>query len=190
MNACEFLFETLALRGGAQYGLERVNQLDHALQCAALAEQEGARAPLIVAALFHDIGHLIDTIERDRAKRTADDRHEIKGAAILSRWFDSDVTEPVRLHVPAKRYLCAVETAYHDGLSRASRRSLELQGAPFHPAAAASFIRQPFAEEAVRLRRWDDRAKATDRDIPRLDHYRHYVEGRLIDRTPPGRAAG
>ena len=179
MDACEFLFETLAIHGGTQYGLEKVSQLDHALQCAALAEQEGARASLIVAALFHDIGHLIDNVEQDAPRRTFDDRHETKGAAILSRWFGVDVTGPVRLHVPAKRYLCAVEPDYHDGLSMASQRSLDLQGAAFDPLSAEKFVGQPYADEAIRLRRWDDHAKIPDLDVPRLDHYRHYVENLL-----------
>lgn len=186
MDACDFLFETLAIHGGTQYGLEKVSQLDHALQCAALAEQEGARTPLIVAALFHDIGHLIDNVEKDAPRRTFDDRHETKGAAILSRWFGTDVTAPVRLHVPAKRYLCAVEPDYHDGLSLASQRSLEQQGAAFDRPSAEKFVDQPFAKEAVLLRRWDDQAKTPDLDVPRLDHYRHYVESLL---QPPEKAA-
>lgn len=181
MDACEFLFETLAIHGGTQYGLEKVSQLDHALQCATLAEQEGAPVPLIVAALFHDFGHLIDNVEKDGPRRTFDDRHETKGAAILSRWLGVDVTGPVRLHVPAKRYLCAVEPDYHDGLSPASQRSLELQGAAFDRPSAEKFVDQPFAKEAIRLRRWDDRAKVPDLDVPRLDHYRHYVECLLRD---------
>jgi phosphonate degradation associated HDIG domain protein len=190
MDVCEFLFETLAVHGGSQYGMERVSQLEHALQCAALAEREGAHATLIVAALFHDLGHLIGGVAKDSSRRPVDDRHETMGAAMLSRWFDEDVAEPVRLHVPAKRYLCAVDASYHDGLSWASSRSLELQGKAYDRAAAEAFIRQPYAEEAIRLRRWDDRAKATNCDVPRLDHYRPYVEGLLIDRSPPGRAAG
>lgn len=188
MNACEFLFETLAIHGGSQYGMEPVSQLEHALQCAALAEQDAAPAALIVAALFHDLGHLISSVERDVARRNFDDRHETKGAAMLSLWFGSDVSEPVRLHVAAKRYLCAVEPGYHAGLSSASQRSLELQGNAFDRAAANLFIRQPYAESAVRLRRWDDLAKVSDLDVPRLDHYRHRVEALATSRDLQRRA--
>jgi len=187
MDASEFLFETLAIHGGTQYGLEKVSQLDHALQCAALAEQEGAGLALIVAALFHDIGHLVDSGERNAVKRTVDDRHETKGVAILSRWFDTDVTGPVRLHVPAKRYLCAVEPDYYGALSFASQRSLEMQGNPFDHVAAEAFIEKPYAEDAVRLRRWDDRAKVPDLNVSALDHYRPYVKALL---PVPERVAG
>jgi phosphonate degradation associated HDIG domain protein len=176
MNTCEFLFETLAIHGGSQYGMEQVRQLDHALQCAALAEREEAPASLVIAALFHDLGHLIAGARKDPAGRTADDLHEARGAQLLGNWFGPDVTEPVRLHVPAKRYLCAVEPDYYDGLSRASKRSLALQGNPFDRDEAETFMRQPFAHEAVSIRRWDDRAKVPDLDVPSLDHYRGLVE--------------
>lgn len=189
MNACEFLFETLAIHGGSQYGEEPVSQLEHALQCAALAELDGAPAPLIVAALFHDLGHLISSVERDVHKRPFNDRHESKGAAMLSRWFGTEVSEPVRLHVSAKRYLCAVDPAYQDRLSQASRRSLELQGKPLDSAAAKAFVRQPHAGDAVRLRRWDDLAKVSNLDVPRLDHYRRLVEGLATYRPAQNRAA-
>ena len=185
MDACDFLFETLAVQGGAQYDREPVSQLDHALQCAALAERDGASAALVVAALFHDLGHLISTVARDAARRSPsdrDDRHETKGAAMLGRWFGSGVTEPVRLHVAAKRYLCAVEPGYRAGLSPASRRSLALQGDPFDAAAAQAFIRQPCAADAVRIRRWDDLAKVPALEVPRLDHYRRHVESLAGDR--------
>lgn len=187
MQGCEFLFETLAIHGGTQYGREDVRQLDHALQCAALAEQNEASSSLIVAALLHDLGHLIPTSAEDRAHRSEDDLHEAKGAEILSRWFGPEVTEPVRLHVPAKRYLCAVEPDYYDGLSRASKYSLELQGNPFDKDAAGSFIKQPYALDAVRVRRWDDRAKVPGLDVPPLGHYRDIVEALMTAQAESAR---
>jgi len=179
MNACEFLFETLAIHGGSPYGAEPVSQLDHALQCAALAEEEGSPSAMIVAALLHDIGHLIHSGERDVRRRDVDDRHEVKGAALLSRWFGPEITEPIRLHVPAKRYLCAIDPEYYDGLSQGSRRSLGLQGDAFDSEAAKQFFATPYAEGAVRLRRWDDLAKVPNLDVPRLDHYSRCVERAL-----------
>ena len=184
MNACEFLFETLAIHDGSPYGREPVSQLDHALQCAALAVEERAPASLVVAALLHDIGHLIPGAGRDFGARPAnyreDDRHEIVGAAMLDRWFGPVVTQPIRLHVPAKRYLCAVDPDYYDGLSAGSRKTLELQGEAFDEDAAKRFLAQPYAEDAVRLRRWDDRAKTPNLDVPRLDRYREDVEQALL----------
>ena len=144
MQICEFLFETLAIHGGTNYGRENVRQLDHALQCAALGEQAGAAPSLVVAALFHDLGHLIQKSAGNSRKRSSDDFHETVGADLLSRWFGPDVTEPVRLHVPAKRYLCAVEPQYYDSLSKASKYSLELQGNPFDRDAAEMPAEQDF----------------------------------------------
>jgi phosphonate degradation associated HDIG domain protein len=176
MNACEFLFETLAIHGGTPYGPEPVSQLEHALQCAALAQEEGAPPQMIVAALLHDIGHLIYGYERTACKREADDRHEVKGAAILGRWFGADVTEPIRLHVPAKRYLCATDPDYYESLSTGSKRSLALQGDAFDRDSADNFFGLPGAQEAVFLRRWDDRAKVPDLNVPRLDYYRRHID--------------
>ncbi len=179
MNPCEFLFETLSIRGESRYGMEKLNQMEHALQCAALAERDGATSALIVAALLHDIGHLID----DSAfanKGETNDEHESKGADVLAKWFGKEVSEPVRLHVPAKRYLCTTDGDYHDGLSRASQRSLALQGSAFSEEEADAFILQPYAVDAVCLRRWDDHAKVADLNVPRLEHYRPYVEGMLV----------
>ena len=136
------------------YGGEAVTQLAHALQAAELAIGEGADEALVCAALLHDVGHLL-------AKKGAgaDDRHEQIGAGLLAPLFGRAVTEPIRLHVMAKRYLCAVEPAYFATLSRASVRSLAVQGGPFQAADATAFAALTHAEDAVRLRRWDDRAK-------------------------------
>lgn len=180
MDAIEYLTDTLALHGARQYGMEPVSQLEHALQCAALAEEDGAAPTLIVAALLHDVGHMLHGLDPHGGRRGVDDRHEVTGAALIGRWFGPEVTEPIRLHVPAKRYLCAVEPGYYDTLSPVSRHTLELQGNPFTPEAAQHFIAQPYAKDAVRLRRWDDRAKVTGLDVPRLTHYRLHLQ-RLAD---------
>lgn len=165
------LFDLLATKGHALYGGERVTQLAHALQCAQLAEENGAPPSLITAALFHDIGHLV-TDDEGGAARGEDFVHEEAGAAALTALFGPDVTEPVHLHVPAKRYLCAIDHTYWDGLSEASRQSLAVQGGPFSDAEVEAFAAHPFAQEAVDLRRWDDLAKALDRPTPDLSHYR------------------
>jgi phosphonate degradation associated HDIG domain protein len=158
-------------RGQAQYGSEAINQLEHALQCAALAEADGQSAELITACLFHDLGHLIHHLGEDPALRGIDDRHEYRAIPVLETLFPAAVTTPIRLHVAAKRYLCAVDQNYWDTLSPASKRSLELQGGIFPAQAAAAFIQQPYAEQAVQLRRWDDLAKVTGLETPDLDHF-------------------
>ena len=155
----ESLLELLVTRGAAQYGGEPVTQLAHALQTATLAERAGEPAELIAAALLHDLGHFTDGADVERAGQGIDDRHELRGLPILERWFGPAVSEPVRLHVEAKRYLCAVDQDYLDELSAASLTSLVLQGGVYTPDQAQAFIRQPHAEAAVRLRRYDDLAK-------------------------------
>ena len=161
--------------GGRQYGGEAVTQLAHALQCAAAAEAEHAAPALISAALLHDIGHLTHTLGPRPAQRGIDDRHEMGGADFLARRFVRGVSEPVRLHVDAKRYLCAIEPGYHATLSPASVRSLELQGGVFNPEEAEEFIRKPFAEDAVRVRRWDEQAKVKGLETPDFEHFKSYL---------------
>jgi len=179
MHPIERIFERFDRHGGDGYGDERVRQLEHALQCAALAEAEGAPATLISAALLHDIGHLIHDLGDGPAARGIDDRHELLGREWLSRWFGEAVTEPVRLHVNAKRYLTATDPGYFATLSPGSVRSLELQGGRFAPEMAAGFIGLPFAPEAVKLRRWDEGAKVPGKETPDLAHFRRYLEASL-----------
>jgi [1-hydroxy-2-(trimethylamino)ethyl]phosphonate dioxygenase len=179
MNPIDQVFERFDLHGNDDYGSDWVRQLEHALQCAALAEAEGAASPLITAALLHDIGHLIHDLGDSPAARGIDDRHEVLGQGWLARWFGGAVTEPVRLHVDAKRYLTGTDPGYFATLSPGSVRSLELQGGPFPAALAADFIAQPHASDAVRLRRWDEAAKVPGKSTPDLAHFRHYLEDSL-----------
>ncbi|HKT54909.1 MAG TPA: HD domain-containing protein [Caulobacteraceae bacterium] len=149
-----------AERGGLKYG-EDVTQLQHALQCATLAEEAGSAPSLIVAALLHDIAHLF--VSEAEATET-DDRHQEVGAQALSTLFGEAVTQPVALHVAAKRYLCFKEAGYWESLSAASKASLELQGGPFGADQAAAFEQQPYWREALVLRRYDDTGKREDAD--------------------------
>lgn len=149
----ESLADLLAGCAAEMYGGEAVTQLAHALQAAELAERDGAEEALVCAALLHDVGHLL------AKPGTGDDRHEQVGAGLLATLFGRAVTEPVRLHVMAKRYLCTVEPGYFATLSPESVRSLELQGGLLDATEAARFATLPHAEDAVRLRRWDDLAK-------------------------------
>ncbi|HEV2299925.1 MAG TPA: HD domain-containing protein, partial [Stellaceae bacterium] len=163
MYAIDRLLTLLSAKGGAQYGEEAVTQLEHALQCAALAAAEGAPAASIAAALLHDIGHLLHRHGDSPALRGIDDRHEALGGKALARDFAAAVAEPVRLHVAAKRYLCAADPEYFARLSPASVRSLALQGGPMPAEEAARFLALPHAEAAIRVRQWDDAAKVPDR---------------------------
>ncbi len=174
-------------RGRDHYG-EGVSQEEHALQAAWLAEREGAPPALIVAALLHDIGHLLHDLPDDIADQEVDTEHESLGSAWLSQYFGPEVSEPVRLHVAAKRYLCAAEPGYLDQLSAASQQSLALQGGPFDPVAAAAFRAAPGAEAAISLRRWDDEAKVVGLATPDLAHFRGYVAAAIAVPGPRGSA--
>jgi gamma-butyrobetaine dioxygenase len=158
-------------RGRESYG-EGVTQLEHALQAAWLAERAGAPASMVAAALLHDIGHMLHALPEDIAEQGVDAQHESIGSAWLSRHFGPEVSEPVRLHVEAKRYLSAAEPGYFDRLSEASKLSLRLQGGPFGLHDMRAFLLRPYAREAIQLRRWDDEAKAVGRATPDLEHFR------------------
>ena len=165
------IFALFARRGGATYG-EGVTQTEHALQTAALAERAGAVPALVAAALLHDIGHLLHDAPEDSAERGIDTGHESIASAWLSQFFPPEVSEPVRLHVAAKRYLCRVEPGYFDRLTDASRLSLQLQGGPLSADAVATFAAGPYANAAIELRRWDDGGKVVGRTTPALAHFR------------------
>ena len=162
-------------RGRESYG-EGVTQLEHALQTAWLAERAGAPPALITAALLHDVGHMLHALPEDIAERGIDARHESIGSAWLSRHFGPEVSEPVRLHVEAKRYLAAAEPGYFDRLSEASKLSLRLQGGPHEPEARRRFLGQRHAEAALKVRRWDDEAKIVGLRTPELAHFRSCIE--------------
>lgn len=145
---------------GQSFYDEGVSQEAHALQSAALARQAGATDALVAACLLHDLGHLILDEHRERGDFLETDRHHEKIAhKLLGAWFGPAVTDPIRLHVDAKRVLCAEDRSYHDGLSEASQNSLRVQGGPGDAAFCAAFRTEPHAEDALQLRRWDDLAK-------------------------------
>jgi phosphonate degradation associated HDIG domain protein len=163
-------------RGDAAYLGEPVSQTEHALQTAWAAQQSGAGDALIAAALLHDVGHLLHDLPENCALAGIDDAHEERGARWLLRTFGPEVAGPVRLHVAAKRYLCATDATYLGRLSEASLRSLGLQGGVFTPEEAARFRAHPHAEAALMLRRLDEEAKVPGLTTPALEHFRPSLE--------------
>jgi predicted HD phosphohydrolase len=184
-----------ASEGAADYLSEPVSQAAHMLQAAVLAEREQAGDALIAAALLHDVGHFAGALSRFRPltsgpeyagspgeeekgslsgrdlMRGTDNRHAESGASWLARWFGAEVTEPVRLHVAAKRYLCATEPGYAAVLSPASVYTLRVQGGPMQGAELAEFEANRYSSAAIRVRRWDDAAKDPQARVPPFEHF-------------------
>ena len=167
--------ELLTLKADGNYGLSAINQRQHALQAALLAEQAGLGDAMIAACLLHDIGHMVHDLGENPAEQGVDDLHEERGHAFLESMFGPEVTEPVRLHVAAKRYLCATEADYFAKLSKDSVLSLSLQGGPMSLDEVAAFDALPQAEAAVQLRRFDEQAKVKGLTTPPVTHFMPFV---------------
>ena len=187
MNRPTNVAEIVALferRGSEHYG-ESVSQLEHALQCAALAQAEGADDALVVAALLHDIGHLVVDVQADEGyvMGVDDDDHESIGAKVLAPIFGASVAQPVALHVTAKRYRCTVDPDYAATLSQTSTETLAAQGGPLDAEACSRFAAHPGCDDALRLRTWDDTGKMAEMDTPSLDDLRP-----LLDRLAAAKA--
>jgi phosphonate degradation associated HDIG domain protein len=164
----ELLF---ARHGTEQYSGEPVTQLEHALQTAHLAEQSEASDALVTACLLHDLGHLLNRQGETPTLRGVDDTHQYFALPFLRGLFPDAVLDAIKLHVDAKRYLCHVDEGYHARLADDSKRSLALQGGVFDATAAAAFLAQPGAHDAVLLRQWDDLAKQAGLQTPSLAHF-------------------
>ncbi len=176
MTVVEEILAVYAARGAGAYFGERVSMSEHGLQAAHFAQAERAPEPLILAALLHDVGHLLEDVPDAIEDWRTDARHEELGARWLARRFAPQVCEAVRLHVPAKRYLCATDAAYFGMLSPASVHTLKLQGGPMQPAEIARFEQEPFHREAVRVRRWDDQGKVAGLKTAALGDYAGMIE--------------
>ena len=171
------IIRLLSEHGAKQYGCEAVSQLEHALQCAHLAESAGESDEVVIASLLHDLGHMLKAAnaETTHVDTDSDDLHQYTLMPFLRGKLSAAVLEPIRLHVDAKRYLCHADPAYHDALSPASQLSLRLQGGVFTEIEAQCFITQPFGRDAARLRTWDDRAKTPGAVTPPLAHYAQII---------------
>ena len=180
--AIEQLLGLYKTKGARAYEGEGVTQLEHALQSAHLAEQAGAPRELVCAALLHDVGHLLNDRGETPTLRGIDDLHQYAALPFLRPYFPESVLGPIRLHVDAKRYLCAARPGYHDQLSEDSKRSLQLQGGMFSASEAERFISQAYAAEAVRVRLWDDAAKIVGAATPDLAHFEVALRGVVLSK--------
>jgi phosphonate degradation associated HDIG domain protein len=169
------LFESY---GATPYSSEPVTQLEHALQTATLAENEGAPSTLVAAAFLHDLGHMLRLHQKttDTPKPNEDDLHQFFALPFLRSMLPDAVLEPIKLHVDAKRCLCAIDPGYYATLSPVSVHSLQLQGGVYTAEQVSQFRSQPYADDAMRLRRWDDRAKVSGAATFGLEHFLAVVE--------------
>ncbi|MBM3377638.1 MAG: HD domain-containing protein [Betaproteobacteria bacterium] len=163
--------EIFRARGHEQYTGEPVSHLEHALQSATLAQEAGASDGLVTAALLHDLGHLLHDLGANPTLSGTDDLHQYRAVPFLRHLFAPEVITAIRLHVDAKRYLCATRPDYYDNLSEDSKRSLVLQGGIFSTKEQEAFISEPGAADAVKVRLWDDKAKTPNRRTPDLEHF-------------------
>ena len=176
MNVVDDILAVFQKRGSGAYFGESVSMTEHALQAAYFAGIAGAPPGLVAAALLHDIGHLVESVPDDLADWIEDAHHEEIGGHWLAKRFRPEVSEPVRLHVPAKRYLLATDSAYFAKLSPASVVTLKLQGGPMAAHEVAQFETEPYYQDAVRVRQWDDQGKVAGLKTPGLGDYRALLE--------------
>lgn len=185
-EVADAIADLYATRGGDAYS-EAVSQTEHALQVGGHAMAARQSDAVVVAAFLHDIGHLLRSDPTPDGGSFEEDRHhEVVGARFLTNWFDTSVTTPVALHVPAKRYLCQVDPTYHSTLSPASVHSLELQGGVMTKAEVAEFERHPEAETAVALRRWDELGKEPGAPTPTISTFRDMIAELAVPAAPDG----
>lgn len=177
MSFVDELIEIYATRGFETFEGDRITtQTSHGLQTAMIAEEEGAPAEMIVAALLHDIGRIINSKDREITDSGGNAEHEEVARKFLEPYFGPEVTMPIKWHVAAKRYLIATDPAYSRKVSPGSTRSMAGQGGVLEDQEVKAFIEQPYAREGVVLRRWDDRAKSPDAKTPPFEHFVPYIE--------------
>lgn len=175
-NIVDYLADIFNRRGSETYLGETITMTEHMLQTALNAENAGESSTLVVSALLHDIGHYTGEFPDDYIEQGVDNRHEYTGAAILEQFFPIEFTAPVRGHVNAKRYLCAVEPDYFAWLSDASVKTLELQGGSFDPIQVAEYEKNPHLNNTIKIRRYDDNGKVPGVITPNIDHYLKIVQ--------------
>ena len=175
-NVVELIEDIFLRRGAESYLGEQVTMAQHMLQAAQCAEEAGADITQIVAALLHDIGHYKNEIPESSLAKGVNNFHEEAGANFLEEYFPASVVEPIRQHVEAKRYLCAVRPEYFMRLSPASINTLNLQGGPMNEKEIREFEKNDYLEQCVNLRYWDEKAKDPERKCASFSYYRPLIE--------------
>lgn len=186
-HAYEHLGELFDAEGSQDYLGEAVTMAQHMLQTGQAARTAGASRELVVAAVVHDVGHFSGAVSGTELMAGTDNHHDESAAAWLSQWFGPEITEPVRMHVDAKRYLCATEPEYYEQLSEASKYTMSVQGGVMDADEVREFAKSPYLESAVALRRFDDLGKDPEVGDLGLADFRADIEA--VDRTLTGSRA-
>ena len=171
----DLLFDFIKEEGKTNYD-ESVTQLQHSLQTASLARIEDGRRHIVIASLLHDIGHLlIDENDSKNDFLKKDLNHENIASNFLKDFFSEEITESIRLHVVAKRYLCSIDNFYYESLSKASKNSFQVQGGALNKEEINELENNKYFKDAVRLRKWDDRGKVSLKEVEELDTYKKMI---------------
>lgn len=163
-----------------EYLGEDITLVEHMVQCADLAASDDAPNWLIVAALLHDVGHMLVNDAQEAQDAGEDRHHDEIGAEWIAQRFPNNVVEAVRLHVDAKKFLVATDSEYFKKLSEASRLTLRIQGGALTAEQCVRFLELPFAREAIQLRLWDDAAKVRGKTNTSLERFRAAVESQAL----------
>lgn len=176
----DFILDLFARHGAEEYMGEPVSMAQHMEQSAACAKADDAEEALVIAALLHDIGHFVGDFPIDALEKGIDNYHESAGAQFLQSYFPATVTEPIRLHVAAKKYLCAVDQNYFDRLSAASKQSLQVQGGAMTLAETKQFESNPYHHRAIKLRLYDDDGKVAGLEIKPVSSFKDRLQALLL----------
>ncbi|CAK9018460.1 unnamed protein product [Durusdinium trenchii] len=192
------IFQLFQKHGCGDYIGEEISQLEHALQAADLAQRSGLGQEATIAALLHDVGHLLGMDDPSSARMEdcgVVDHEKLGGQWLQSLGFSQKVCDLVARHVDGKRYLCAVRKDYHKTLSEASKTTLRHQGGPmtaevntaevcvakgYGMEEANAFEKEELHKIIVAMRHWDEAAKVKGKEVPSLETYRELIEKNLI----------
>mmetsp|Transcript_112157 Transcript_112157/g.157313 ORF Transcript_112157/g.157313 Transcript_112157/m.157313 type:complete len:223 (-) Transcript_112157:169-837(-) len=180
------IFQLFGKHGRGDYIGEDVSQVEHALQAADLAKRSGLGADATIAALLHDVGHMLGMDDPSSAQMEDCgfvDHEKLGGQWLAELGFSQKVCDLVARHVDGKRYLCAVKEGYHDTLSPASKTTLRHQGGPMTTEEAKIFETEELHKVIVAMRHWDEAAKVKGKEVPTLESYRDLLEKNITQRA-------
>jgi putative nucleotidyltransferase with HDIG domain len=180
LAATNRVIDLLTAHATVDYIGESISQLEHALQCAHFARRAHAKPDAVVAALLHDIGHLVDPSAPQMAGLGTCDHERLGAQWLRALGMRESVVRLVEGHVQAKRFLAFSNPRYRQRLSAASLGTLAFQGGPMTPQEATDFQQDPDHKRMLALRQWDEQAKEIDLCVAPLETYRPFIASQFI----------